>query len=102
MTCAFQTSASRAPSGRVRLLGVASRFLAHPDEVTAPNRIGADAQTRIGEAAFAAAWETDRTMTWDGVLAEVDALAAAAEAAAGSRGGSATQRGLSCRELDVL
>ena len=97
------------PVRAARLLGIAEaipiypEFSLRPDLAPTSARVTREARTSIGEVAFAAGAETGRSMVWDAVLAEIDALLMAASDTTTARPPTpASQHGLSRRETEVL
>jgi DNA-binding NarL/FixJ family response regulator len=71
-------------------------------EVPAYEQVVATARTWLGETAFTAAWEAGKRLSWDEVLADIDALVDAITDNADGASNADTTHGLSPRELDVL
>jgi ATP/maltotriose-dependent transcriptional regulator MalT len=104
-----------AASGRLeaaaRLLGVAARLreltgIAPKHRLSDPDRLTADLKERLGEASFAAAWESGRALPTEQAAIEAEAITAELvreeSRPAPSAGRSALPAGLSEREAEVL
>ncbi|MBA2556625.1 MAG: AAA family ATPase [Chloroflexi bacterium] len=93
----------RAPQSATRLLGAAAVILervgVQRDQAWAVShtQVIHRAKSRLGEAAFAAAWAVGEQLDWIAVLAEIDALATSL-----AQSEEAAPHGLTRREVEVL
>lgn len=65
------------PERCARLLGVATLFPGHPNDVHVYERSIEATQAMLSETAFAAAWDVGQHLSWEDVLAEVETLTSA-------------------------
>jgi non-specific serine/threonine protein kinase len=96
------------PAEAARLLGAAAAIGDEddslPDQYDAQvfARVSETTRARLGEPAFAAAWEEGKMLTWDELRARVDALADAIPTVPEIGPESAARHGLTPREIEVL
>ncbi|MEJ7900444.1 MAG: LuxR C-terminal-related transcriptional regulator [Thermomicrobiales bacterium] len=99
---------SRQPDQSARLLGAAGAMREGDDrprdllEVPAYEQAVAAAQRALGEPAFTAAWEAGQQLTWNDLLAEIDALVDTMTALPDPLPAPVDSHGLSPRECEVL
>lgn len=86
-----------------RLLGAAATLPESSGYRRTLDAAAAQARMKLGETTFTAAWEAGTHLSWDDVLAEVDALATTVHTTPdGHRAPQTLSYGLSLRELEVL
>jgi predicted ATPase/DNA-binding CsgD family transcriptional regulator len=86
-----------------RLLGAAATLPEGSKYRRTLDGAAARARMKLGEPTFTAAWEAGTQLSWNGVLAEADALATTAQTVPpGPRAPQTPRYGLSLRELEIL
>jgi non-specific serine/threonine protein kinase len=100
--------ATHHPAQAARLLGAAAAMRERDDwprdqlEVPVYEQVVATARTKLGEPAFAAAWENGKCLAWEDILADIDALVDAIGEDGDGTLTAVSTHGLTPRETDVL